>query len=434
MNSDRTTREDPFGDLAALKLTAVVKGIPPHASPIALGEIGRQGWNLLAGDLVFPVAILRQSALTNNSRWMRSFIESNGLFISPHGKTTMAPQLFRLQMQDGAWGITVATIQQLAVCRQFGFDRMMLANEPIGRAEIDYLFAELGRSPNLDLYCLIDSLTGVERLADAGRRAGTLTRLQVLLEVGVVGGRAGCRTLEQALDVARATKQFGLTLRGIEGFEGILTRVEDVDTFLDFLCEAANACAREQLFARGQPVILSAGGSVFYDRVAARLAKTELGADFRIITRSGCYLTHDSVLYEREYRAMRSRVESGVLPSGDPDAALMVWTHVQSRPEADRAIVAMGRRDVSYDVGMPVPLLWHRSGEHVAPQSIPAGHAVIALNDQHCYVGCPNGSPLAVGDLIGFGISHPCTTFDKWRVLFVVDDRFNIIDAVGTLF
>jgi D-serine dehydratase len=223
-------------------------------------------------------------------------------------------------------------------------------------------------------------------------------------------------------------------LRGVEGFEGILKQPEQVDAFLDFLCETALACAREGLFPAGKPIILSAGGSAFYDRVALKLAKTHLDAEVSVIARSGCYLTHDSLVYEEGYRAMRDRASQELLPPGDPMPALMVWTHIQSRPEPDRAILAMGRRDVSYDAGLPVPLLWHRSGLHESPRAMPRGHAVTALNDQHCYLGCPEGSPLAVGDLIGFGISHPCTTFDKWQVIFIVDDKFNVVDAVRTLF
>jgi D-serine dehydratase len=434
MGQGKDVRAAAFRRLAALELDATVKGFPPLAGPIALGAVGQQGWNLLTGDLAFPVAVLRQSSLAHNSRWMRAFIESNGIVLAPHGKTTMAPQLFDIQERDGAWGMTVATVQQLAVCRRFGFERVLLANEPVGGAEIDYLFAELDRSPALELYCLIDSADGVERIAAGGQRAGNLARLQLLVEVGVPGGRTGCRTLEQAVELACAARRRGLTLRGVEGFEGILKRPEEVDAFLDLMCGVAKACAGEGLFSANAPTILSAGGSAYYDRVAARLAGCNIGREVTVVVRSGCYLTHDSLIYDEAYRAIRARAAKAELPSDDPIPALMVWTHVQSRPEPDRAILAMGRRDVSYDAGLPVPLLWFRSGLHESPAPVPSGHTVTALNDQHCYLACPDGSPVATGDLIGFGISHPCTTFDKWSVVFVVDDRFDVVDAVKTFF
>ena len=46
----------------------------------------------------------------------------------------------------------------------------------------------------------------------------------------------------------------------------------------------------------------------------------------------------------------------------------------------------------------------------------------------------PGLYPLAVGDVVLLGISHPCTTFDKWRVLFTVDDRYRVLGAVRTFF
>ena len=148
-----------------------MKGIPPQAGPVTLGAIGGKGWNLLRGDLTMPVAVLSRSALEHNSRWMRAFADRNGLSIAPHGKTTLAPQLFDLQARDGAWAITVSNVQQVALCREFGFDRILIANQIVGRAEIDYLFGELDRSAALELFCLVDSLEGVRRLAARARPA-----------------------------------------------------------------------------------------------------------------------------------------------------------------------------------------------------------------------------------------------------------------------
>jgi D-serine dehydratase len=440
MNLATDPKSDAFDALAAHTLTAATKGIPPQAGKIELGAVGRQGWNLLRGDLPFPLAVLSRSALEHNSRWMRAFIETNKLSIAPHGKTTMAPQLFRRQIEDGAWAITVATLQQLMVCRRFGFDRLLIANELIGAGELDVIFGELAGRPQLEIYCLVDSLAGIERIAAAGRRNGHPARLRLLLEMGIAGARTGCRSLDQALEIARAARREGLTLAGVEGFEGVLKETAAVDAFLDTICAAAEAIGHEGLFAAQGPVILSAGGSAFYDRVAARFAGCKLGGEVRIVTRSGCYLTHDSVTYEQSYRAMRAREDRhpghhhGGLPTGDLLPALVVWTQLQSRPEPGRAILTMGRRDVSHDAGLPVPLLWYRRGLHEAPVAIGAGHAVAGLYDQHCCLDCPVESELAVGDLVAFGISHPCTTFDKWQVLYVADDRYDIVDAVKTFF
>jgi D-serine dehydratase len=423
--------------IAALKdrpLDFPLKGVLPGAGPVSLNGIAAMGWSLLRGDLTMPVATLRRSAIERNSRWMRDFVERNGLAIAPHGKTTLAPQLFDLQARDGAWGITVSNVQQVALCRAFGFDRILIANQIVGRAEISYLIDELERAPEAKIFFLVDSEEGVARVAAAAGGRAVAKRLGLLLEVGVAGGRTGARTLDAAMKVARAVKAAGLSLRGIEGFEGILKTTADVDGFLDTIVKVAVACEREDLFAADGAVILSAGGTTFYDRVAARLASADLRREVKVVTRSGCYLTHDSVVYAHSFAEMRARDDQGRLPAGDLEPALNVWTHVQSRPEPGLAILTMGRRDVGFDAGLPVPIYWYREGLHAAPVEIEPGCKVTALNDQHAYLACPPESPLAVGDLVGFGISHPCTTFDKWQVLFVIDDEYRVVDAVKTFF
>jgi hypothetical protein len=145
-------------------LDRCVKGLPPAVAPIKLGEVGQRGWNLLKGDLPLPVAVIKRAALDHNSGWMRRFLELTDARIAPHGKTTMAPQLFAKQLADGAWGITVASVGQMMVARAFGVERIVLANQLVGRQEIATVAEELRRDPAFDFYCLVDSLEGVRRL------------------------------------------------------------------------------------------------------------------------------------------------------------------------------------------------------------------------------------------------------------------------------
>ncbi|HEV2129647.1 MAG TPA: alanine racemase, partial [Longimicrobiaceae bacterium] len=248
-----------------------IKGIPGGTEPFPLGEIGRRGWNVLREDLPLPVAVLKESALAHNSRWMQRFLEASGARIAPHGKTTMAPQLFRRQLDDGAWGITVATVHQLQVCRRFGVQRVILANQLIGREAIRYVLDELQRDLEFDFYCLVDSIESVHMLAEATGERAIGRPLQLLVEGGFRGGRTGARDLGSALEVARAVKlaEPYLELRGVEGFEGLIPGAtpEELDGrvtgFLDFLVEVALACRAEDLFADGPP-LLTAGGSSFY--------------------------------------------------------------------------------------------------------------------------------------------------------------------------
>ncbi len=288
----------------------------------------------------------------------------------------MSPALFERQLADGAWGMTLATVQQVRVARANGIGRIVLANQLVGRQAIDYIAAELARDPAFDFYCLVDSIDGVRQLTQRLEANPPGRPLQVMVEIGAMGGRTGCRTDDAALGVARAVKQSEplLSLRGIEGYEGMVRSDGDRDdairAFLDRIAGVAAACAREDLFAAG-PVILSAGGSAFYDMVADRLGNAVgdagLGRETLVLLRSGCYLTHDSKSYETMFQQIRDRMPEVDGFGPGPMAALEVWAYVQSRPQRDKAILTVGKRDISYDVDLPVPTLWFRPGLHDAP-------------------------------------------------------------------
>jgi D-serine dehydratase len=414
------------------RLDVLVKGLPPGAS-LRLGDVGGQGWNVLAGDMPMPLAVIRESVLKANSAWMSAFVTANDLKIAPHGKTTMAPQLFDLQIADGAWAITVATMQQLAVARQFGVKRVVLANQPVGRQEIAACFEAL-REPGFELYCLADSLPGVALLAAAAKAHGGTNPLRILVEIGFMGGRTGARTRDEALAVARAVAAApGLQLAGFECFEGLISDTAGADRLLGEVVAVAVAAEGEGLLGP-EPMLLSAGGTSLFDRAGEAFNAAAFSRPVLKLLRSGCYLTHDSTTYVAAFQ--RIRLETSLtLPPGGLEPALEVWAYVQSRPERGRSLLTVGKRDISFDSGMPVPLRWYRPGGAMArPEPMPPGHAVLALNDQHCHLGTPEESPLQVGDMVAFGIGHPCTTFDKWAVLMLVDDDWRVTGAIRTFF
>ncbi|MCR4521887.1 MULTISPECIES: alanine racemase [Bosea] len=414
------------------RLDVLVKGLPPGAS-LRLGDVGKQGWNVLAGDMPMPLAVIRESVLTANSAWMSAFSAANGLLIAPHGKTTMAPQLFDLQVADGAWAITVATMQQLAVARHFGVKRVILANQPVGSQEIAACFEAL-REPGFELYCLADSVAGVGLLAQAAKGHAGANPLRIFVEIGFMGGRTGARTREEALAVARAVAGApGLRLAGFECFEGLHSDTANADRLLGEVVAVAAAAESEGLLGP-EPMVLSAGGTSLFDRVGEAFNAAAFKRPIVKVLRSGCYLTHDSTVYSAAFR--RITLETSLkLPPGGLEPALEVWAYVQSRPERGRSLLTVGKRDISFDSGMPVPVRWYRPGGATQrPEPMPAGHTVLGLNDQHCHLGTPEESPLQVGDMVAFGIGHPCTTFDKWAVLMLVDDDWTVTGAIRTFF
>lgn len=417
------------------------KGIPGGTHPFPLAEIGERGWNVLREDLPLPLAVLKQSALQHNSRWMRRFLEHSGARLAPHGKTTMSPQLFQLQLDDGAWGITVATTQQLQVCREFGVGRVILANQLVGRQAIRYVLDELHRDPDFEFFCLVDSVEGVRTLAAAAREHPVDRPVEVLLEGGFAGGRTGCRDLACAIEVAEEVRRAAphLLLRGVEGFEGLIpaptpeSAEAGVQQFLEFLVEIALECKNRGLFAAG-PVLLSAGGSAFYDLVAERFSAAGPDGDFQVVLRSGCYLTQDSRMYRDAFQRLVQRSPEVAMIGEGLRNALEVWGYVQSLPEPGRAILTLGKRDVSFDADLPQPLSWFRPGEHTLPRELEGELRITGLNDQHAFLQLPAEASFRVGDMIACGVSHPCTTFDRWQLLYVVDDAYDVISAVRTFF
>lgn len=401
-----------------------LKGLPPRAEGESAEAIGGLGLELLNGDLMMPAAVIREAALRHNIAAMQAFADEHGALLCPHGKTSMSPELFAMQLDAGAWGLTAATTHHARIYRRLGIGRILLANQLVGEANVEFILGELAGDPEFDFYCLADSIEAVDSLAAAASAAKLERPVQLLVETGIPAGRAGVRDVGTALAVARRiAAASSLALRGVETFEGVRQAQPDARAdatgMLDFAVAATEAAALEGLFAEG-PVLLSAGGSAFLDLCAARLPDSIGEHDVTKVIRPGCYVTHDHGIYRRIARAPRL------------EPALEVWGSVLSLPEPDLAIVGIGKRDVSTDVDPPVPLFVHRPGAAGAPR--PAdGLRTLSLWDQHLSLACP-GEGLAIGDLIGFGISHPCATFDRWRALFTVDQGYRVTGAVTTSF
>ncbi|WP_296951634.1 amino acid deaminase [uncultured Massilia sp.] len=416
------------------------KGLAVTA-PLRQGAIGVQGWNVLHGDTSYPVAVLKTSVVRHNLEWMRDFCLRHGVSLAPHGKTTMCPQLFGAQLAHGAWGITLANAVQVQVAHRFGVRRALLANELVARSDVRALLRLLRDDPDFECVVLADSLAGVARLAEEVALHPLARPLPVLVELGLPGKRAGCRTLDAALTVARAVAHApGLALAGFEGYEGLLVsddRAADLRAVAAFVADLG-ALVREAddegLFGAGE-VLVTAGGSAYFDLVARGLrALPGLSRPLRVVLRSGCYVTSDHGMYLDAIAELD--VREGIDPGAGLRPALEVWSVVLSRPEPGLAILSMGKRDASHDAGLPVALYRHAPGPGT-PQRLPDGCAIARMNDQHAYLSLPEGPVrelLAVGDLVGCGISHPCTTFDRWQLLLGVDDDYTVRQGLNTFF
>ena len=418
----------------------------------------------------WPLLTLDDAALDHNVALMARLCAEHGVEHAPHVKTAMSRGLYARQARAGAWGATVANPAQLRVVRTWGVERVFLANELVDPREIAWLRRELeasvapGGTP-FEVWVYVDSIEGVGLLSRgfAGASPQVVAGLGVLVEVGVPGGRTGVRSTADALGLARAVRAAGLRVPGVAGYEGSAaggTTPEDLDKVTAYcrgLRDVAAAFVREGLVPGDEPVVVTAGGSSFLDVVLAELPGplTVTGTgdgvdggggadgggttrDVRVVVRSGAYLTHDHGFCARMDPWDR-------IPGGEPmHAAAVVWGQVLSVPEPGLVLCGVGRRDVSYDIDLPTAL-WLRTLDEngdLRPAHDLAGARVTGLNDQHLYLtvdptpagSAPATTQIRPGDVVGFGISHPCTLFSTWRVAAVVSDDDQVIDLVGTEF
>lgn len=416
------------------------KGFPHTSPPLRRSQIAAQNWRVLDGDLPLPLALVKQQALQHNLSWMQRFAADHGLDMAPHGKTTMSPQLLKRQLDEGAWGLTFATVAQVRAGVSVGARRCMIANQVFAAVDLAGIQDMQREYDGLRIAFLVDSvaqLALIEAWYLSPKEPQAQVRpFEVLLEIGVDGGRTGCRSQHDAVTLARRLHDSpACRLVGIECYEGLgATGQSAADeayaaALMQRVCDIAVVCDQQNFFDN-EEVLVSAGGSAIFDLVANRL-KPELSRPVRGILRSGCYVTHDHGFYKRMVNAVNSRLHC----SGGLQAAMEVWASVQSCPEPGLVILAVGKRDISYDLDLPVPLGFYKPGDRAITDA-PADWKISGLNDQHAYLrgAGPEHAALQVGDLVALGISHPCTTFDKWRWMPVVDENYRVCDALVTCF
>ncbi|WP_159567277.1 amino acid deaminase [Budvicia diplopodorum] len=386
--------------------------------------------NVLNEDACLPAAVIKLQALDNNIRWMQRYADQRGVSLAPHGKTTMTPWIFRKQQEIGAWAIGVGSAWQATAAVKGGINRVLMANQLVGKANMQ-LVAQLKQEyPEADFLCCIDSLTNAQALS-AFFSAQRLT-LDVLIELGVSGGRCGCRTVDEALALADAVAKLpGLKLRGLELYEGVLhgdgtqARVEAL------LRDAAGLACRMACYVDGE-FLLTGAGTVWYDVVCNIWLAVEKPPQCRIAIRPGCYITHDNGIYQQAQNELMARDSIACDLGGDLTAALELVAMVQSVPEPGRAIVNFGKRDSAFDAGLPQPIAHYRAGNALVLEE--GSITSVGIMDQHCMLQlAPNGD-VQVGDILVFGTSHPCLTFDKWKTLLLVDDDYNVLEMLETAF
>lgn len=389
-------------------------------------------------ELETPVLTVDRAALSANIAVMADWVRAAGVRLAPHGKTTMAPQVWAEQLAAGSWGITLATIWQTQVARSFGVARVLLANALVDPVGLRWVAAESARDPSFEFLCWADSVETVALMDEHLRSAPDAKPIRVLVELGGPHGRTGARTVEQAHAVAAAIDAAArLTLAGVGGYEGALAHdrtAAGVHAVRDYLGQLARL--HRELLAAGRyrgPAVVTAGGSAYPELALEYLAplsdeQGRQGVATAVVLRSGAYVIHDDGFY------------ASMSPLAAPEcarplrSAMHGWARALSRPEPGLVLLDAGKRDLPFDEGLPIPQ--RVAGPHGGAPA--PGATVSALNDQHAFLRLPDDAELPLGSVVRLGLSHPCTAFDKWRLIPVIDDADaptpRVVDLLHTFF
>ncbi|MFD7746410.1 alanine racemase [Streptomyces sp. NPDC059698] len=407
------------------------KALPPDAEGMTVGALAAERRNLFTGGFTTPVLALSAESVAHNLDLLETYAERHGLAFAPHGKTSMSPQLFADQLKRGAWGITAAVPHQARVYRAYGIGRIFLANELVDAVALRWLAGEMTADPAFRFVCYVDSVRGVELMEEALSAAGATRPVDVVVELGAgEGARTGARTEADCAAVADAVAAAAsLRLVGVAGYEGEVPDAdpERVRAWLRRLVALAAGFDAAGRFAGAEEIVVSAGGSAWFDAVADVFAEIpELGGPVLKLLRSGAYVSHDDGHYKHLTPFNRVPEEGALEP------AFRLWAQVVSRPSGEQAFLNAGKRDAAYDLDLPEAQVI-RSGRDgsVRPAT---GVTVTGLSDQHTWVRTEEGVELEVGDWVGMGLSHPCTSFDKWQLIPLVEADGTVADYIRTFF
>ncbi|MDO6445497.1 amino acid deaminase [Colwellia sp. 1_MG-2023] len=412
-----------------------------------LASLPTQGWNILAEEVSLPIAVLREKDIFHNAQWMQSFSEQAQVKLAPHGKTSMAPELFKLQLNSGCWGMSLATIPQVVNAYQHGIKRIILANQLIGKFHCQQLLPLL-QDEAFDFYCFVDSIENVQWLGHYF--ADKKVTLKLLVEIGVAGGRCGWRDLTNIHQLVETIADYPqLQLAGISFYEGVIhgdNATNKIVEFIENIKQLFIQLQQEKAFHQ-QEVIITGAGSAWYDVVAKQLTTKQLTTkqlsaktqhlNFTPVIRPGCYLIHDTGIYQDAQNSVinRSQLACDIRDKngGDLTSSLTVWAYVHSVPEKGLAIIGLGKRDAAFDAGLPTPELHFRPGQ-TSPKSSPQHWQVTKIMDQHCMMEIGANDDIKPGDMLCFSTSHPCLTLDKWRKIAIVDDNYRVTQQIATYF
>ncbi len=335
-----------------------------------LGVVGR-----MKTALDTPVLLVDLATMEGNIRQIAAICRDAKVAWRPHTKGIKIPAIAHQALAAGAIGVTCAKVGEAEVMVAAGIRDVLVANQVVGTPKIARL---VGLQRHAEVKVLVDSTANAAALAAEASAVGV--RLRVLIEIDIGMGRAGVSPGEPAVALARMIKALpSLELVGVAGWEGHTTEIADEEekaASIESAVSGLTATAHE-LRSAGFPIsIVSCGGTGPFRYTTRLPGVTEIQAGGGIF----------------------SDVRYGTKCNAALPYALTVLTTVTSRPNERRIICDAGKKTMSSDAAVPLPL------GIVSVQSVKlsAEHVRVELEQ-------PDRS-LKVGDKLEFVVGYSDTT------------------------
>lgn len=417
------------------------RGVPPGFGELTSRTIAVQHWHPSDGAMSLPLLSLDLAIYDDSRAAMFDVCAEFGIGIAPHAKTPMAPALARNFVEQGAWGTSVADLRQAGVMLRYGLRRLLIANEIGGLNAIKRLAQLLSVYRDAEIHLFVDSVEFVQSLAAIWAVDKHLPTIHLLLEVGC--GRGGVQTqgeIEALLSCLGKVDEPRLQVSGVAAYEGTTNRPNE-DELQNALCDLFDRVgsalrAVREFVGPDKPLLLSAGGSSLFDYVIVHcVPMTKRDGNTMLLLRNGaCFFSDHGPIRDR-LQALASRKLLGeaaslrIAKSFRP--ALRLWAEVLSTHSDGTVICGLGLRDAAHDQGLPVPFYLWREGRRAA--DINGSGNLTKLNDQHAFVQIP-GVEVQIGDVVEFGVRHPCTTIDKHDLIYGIGENEKIQTVFRTFF
>lgn len=341
-----------------------------------------------------PALIVDGPRVLENVRAMAARVAGAGVDLWPHTKTHKSVDIARLQRENGAAGLTVATVREAERMAAAGFERILLAHLPVGGWRLDRLVA-LARRARLRV--VVDGLEAVRVLEGACARAGVSIGYLWEVDCGLrrTGTAPGAKTrslIEQAVDATTHASFEGLMAYPGHAYKADgLTEIEKIaEQEAQALVGTADLLAEAGREAR----CLSAGSTPTSPYFGRQAGVTEV--------RPGNYVYYDA-----------TQVALGV--ASKEMCALSVLGTVVSRPDPRRLILDCGSKALAAEVMSPLTkgfgfVVGH---EGLLVERLMEEHAIVTSEEP---IGVPIGTRLRVVP------NHSCVTNNLHERMLVVED------------